>query len=313
LKAVLAQLPEGSRVAIVRLRSLGDAVLTTPAIHLLKQARPDLQIGIVIEPRFAGVFEGNPDIAEILAPGILNLRRFRPELCLNLHGGPVSARLTALSGARFRAGFAHYANAWAYNLRIPSAQEVLGVDRRVHTAEHLTAAMFFLGVTQQEIPRARLFADATAASVAVHTLVNKGAYAVLHAGASHASKAWPVPMFRSTAQYLKRTHELTPVFVGGPGEDLTPFQVWPSLASAPLNDLKLLMQNAAVFVGNDSGPAHIAAAFGIPAIVLFGTSDPLTWAPWRTQGVTLSAGGPMHGISEDQVRVALDRLRVHAL
>jgi len=62
MRNVLERLEPSARVAIVRLRSLGDCVLTTPGISLLKQARPDLQIAVVVEPAFAPVFEGNPDI-----------------------------------------------------------------------------------------------------------------------------------------------------------------------------------------------------------------------------------------------------------
>ena len=65
---VLDRLPPGARVAMIRLRSLGDCVLTTPALALLKQARPDLQIAVVVEDRFAPVFAGNPDVDQILAP-----------------------------------------------------------------------------------------------------------------------------------------------------------------------------------------------------------------------------------------------------
>ena len=104
MTSVLDRIPRGSRAGIVRLRSLGDCVLSTPAIRLLKQARPDLEIGVVVEPRFQAVFEGNPDVAAILPPSALAFRRFGPELCLNLHGGGTSARITALSGARHRAG-----------------------------------------------------------------------------------------------------------------------------------------------------------------------------------------------------------------
>ncbi len=53
---------------MVRLRSMGDCVLTTPAIELLKGARPDLEIGVVVEDRFAAVFEGNPAISATLPP-----------------------------------------------------------------------------------------------------------------------------------------------------------------------------------------------------------------------------------------------------
>ena len=63
MESVLDRLPEGSRIVIIRLRSLGDCVLTTPAIALLKGHRPDLRISVVVEPRFHGVFEDNPDVA----------------------------------------------------------------------------------------------------------------------------------------------------------------------------------------------------------------------------------------------------------
>ncbi len=118
--------------------------------------------------------------------------------------------------------------------------------------------------------------------------------------------------FRSIAQHLKRHHQLTPVFISGPGEDVSAFQMWPTFANSPLNHVKLLMRHASLFIGNDSGPAHMAAAFGVPSVVLFGASDPVTWAPWRTTAETLVASGSMHEIGEDAVRQALDRLMVHA-
>ncbi len=62
--------------------------------------------------------------------------------------------MTAASGAAFRAGFGHFRHQFAYNLRIPRAQQILSVERKVHTAEHLASAMFWLGVPLTEIPRA---------------------------------------------------------------------------------------------------------------------------------------------------------------
>src|SRR6266705_3478174 len=152
MSTVLDRLPSGSRVAVIRLRSLGDCVLTTPALALLKRHRPDLRITVIVEPRFSAVFEGNPDIDEI-CPGAA-----RADLALNLHGGTRSMMLTARSRARFRAGFAHHRYSFLYSTKIPTAQEILGVNRRVHTTEHLAAAVFFLGVPQTPIPRASLFA-----------------------------------------------------------------------------------------------------------------------------------------------------------
>src|SRR5438445_201106 len=152
---VLERLPEHARMAVIRLRSLGDCVLTTPALDILKLARPDLQVAVVVEPRFEAIFEGNDSVTALLPPSIPALRDWRPQLCLNLHGGSRSAALTAASGAKIRAGFAHYRFAQAYTVKIPTAQQILGVDRVVHTAEHLASAIFYLGAPRVEIPRAR--------------------------------------------------------------------------------------------------------------------------------------------------------------
>src|SRR5436190_15710182 len=158
MDSILECLPPESSVAILRLRSLGDCVLTTPALDILKRSRPDLRLAVFVEDRFRAIFEGNPDVDRILAPGLAALRRLRPRLCLNLHGGTRSAWMTLASGARYRAGFAHYRHQLAYNVRIPRAQQILRVPRIVHTAEHLASAMFYLGAPPGEIPRAKLAA-----------------------------------------------------------------------------------------------------------------------------------------------------------
>jgi len=73
--------------------------------------------------------------------------------------------------------------------------------------------------------------------------------------------------------------------------------------------LKSLTSGAALFIGNDSGPAHVAAAFGIPVVVLFGPSDPVTWAPWRTEARVLTSGGSIDQITLEEVMAAAEALR----
>lgn len=299
---VLDQLGKGAHVGIVRLRSLGDCVLTTPAIRLLKRYRPDLRIGIVSEPRFAGVFEGNPDIDDILEPTPRAFFRFAPRLCLNLHGGMRSLILTMLSGARFRAGFRHFRFSNLYNVGIPRSQEILGTERKVHTAEHLASAMFYLGVPAGEIPRAALYAK---------QMRTTHHYAVIHAFASDPSKTWPAERFRGVAEYVRQQMDLEPVFLGGPGDDLSAFEPYRT-HSGSLDDTKRLLQSASLFLGNDSGPAHMAAAFGLPVIVLFGSSDPVVWAPWQTVSEQIIATDGIAAIPVKRVIKALERLRVQA-
>ena len=152
---LLDSLPSGSRVTVIRLRSLGDCVLTTPALALLKAHRPDLRIQIVVEPRFAGVFEGSSDVDEI-SVDVKFVNRTGAALVLNLHGGTRSMMMTLSTGAKVRAGFGHHRYGFVYSHKIPRAQEILGIERPVHTAEHLASAMFYLGAARGEVPRARL-------------------------------------------------------------------------------------------------------------------------------------------------------------
>lgn len=296
---LLDRLARGSRLLLIRLRSLGDCVLTTPAIHLLKRYRPDLQIGVCVEDRFRELFEGNPDIAALLPPQKRAVFAFHPALAVNLHGGSRSIMLTIASMARWRAAFAHLPAQWAYNIPIPRAQEILGQERVVHTAEHVVSAMFFLGVPPAEIPRARLFASPPPP---------RPPYCVIHPFASAATKAWPAGRFAEAARRIEAAHGLQSVIIGAPSDDFSPFSPFQCLKGAPLSEVKTLLSGASLFLGNDSGPAHMAAAFGLPVVVLYGSSDPVIWAPWRTRSEVLQSPGGLATLQLDEVLSAVKRL-----
>jgi ADP-heptose:LPS heptosyltransferase len=304
MPSLLERLPSGSRIAVIRLRSLGDCVLTTPALALLKEYRPDLRVAVVVEDRFRAIFEGNPDIDEILAPRIGELTRWRARLTLNLHGGTRSMVLTAASGAGMRAGFGHHRYSFLYSAKIPRAQEILGEERPVHTAEHIASAMFWLGVPRAAIPRAKLVASNPFGRGSVMS----GRYGVLHPFASEAGKTWPAERFIEVAKFLKASG-LEAVFVAGPDDDATAFQSFQVLRGAPLADVKSLIAGAQMFIGNDSGPAHIAAAFGVPVVAIFGASNPVTWAPWRTEARVLTSPQGIGAIETAEVIAAIDSLK----
>lgn len=295
----LERVGTGARIAIVRLRSLGDCVLTTPAIELLKRWRPDLSIGVVVEQRFAAVFERNPAVAAVLPPAYGAMLGWHPTLAINLHGGTRSQLLTLASLASFRAGFAHHRGSVLYNVRIPRAQEILGVERRVHTAEHLASAMFYLGVPMSEIPPAGLFAERRPAA---------RPYAVIHATAAASYKTWPAGRFLAVAEHLERAWKLEPIFIGGATDDLRPFSPYRVVAGAPLGKVKSLLAGASLFVGNDSGPAHMACALGIPVVVLYGRLEhQVIWAPWRPVAARTLVSEK--GISEIHVREVIAAIR----
>jgi ADP-heptose:LPS heptosyltransferase len=300
--SVLENLPRESRVAILRLRSLGDCVLTTPALDILRRARPDLRVAVVVEDRFRAIFEDNSDVDEILPPEPLVVRRFQPRLCVNFHGGNRSAWMTAVSGARYRAGFGHFRHRLVYNLHIPRAQEILGVERTVHTAEHLASAMFWLGAPVATVPRAQLVSRATGP---VRPL------AVIHPVGATPEKTWRADGFLEVAVHLRQSG-LDVVVIGAETDDLSPFAGFRVLHGRPLSEIKDVLATATLFVGNDSGPAHMAAAFGLPVVAIFGESDPAIWGPWQTASEVIRAHGGIRNVVASQVIAATARLRVNA-
>ena len=271
---VLSQLPPESRVAFIRLRSLGDCILTTPAIALLKQTRPDLQLSIVVDPVWMPLYEKNPHLSAVLPAHAMSVRNWKPALVLNLHGGTTSAALTAISGARWRAAWSHLRFRSLYNVHLPTAQQVLGVARPVHTAEHAASAVFALGVPPQAVPGSQLFAHPPAAA--------RKPYALIHPFASAPAKTWDANHFLQIAEFFRNEARLEPLILGSAADDLSRFRRYTVIQGQPLQEVMSLSSGAALFLGNDSGPAHIAAAFGVPSVVLFGPSNPAIWGPWRT-------------------------------
>src|SRR3990167_5875330 len=183
--AFLPELPAGARVLVVRLRSLGDALLLTPALRALKAWRPDLCLSALLYSRFAPILAGNPDLEEIteLAPdgpgGPLRvvqaaaaLRRRRFAACFNLHGGTLSALLAGLSGAPHRVGSSHFRYRFAYTL-LADPRTVLG-RAPLHAVKTLIAPFAAAGLPQGEIPPMQIFPQPAAREGVAQKLAARG-------------------------------------------------------------------------------------------------------------------------------------------
>src|SRR5580704_6776332 len=262
---LLPALPQGAEILIVRLRSLGDMVLETPVIAALHSWRPDLRIIVLVEPRFAPVLEGNPAIAELifsrgLGETALDLLRRKIPIVFNQHGGPRSAMLTGASGSPFRVGWAGYQYSFFYNVAVPDAQEFYGTPA-VHTVEHRISQFYFTGLPRGPIPRAQVFPQPDAAASVARKLAEKG----IALGARDDEIAAEV---RSELQNCAAVMD----------------------AQLDMRELIALIAAARIVVGNDSGPAHLAAALQRPSVVIFGVTDPVQWRPWLTDHRIVQTG-----------------------
>ena len=285
------------RVLVARLRSIGDTVLATPALHALRRFLPNAQIDVLLESWVAPVLEGSPDVDRVIMVErgstaarlrvARELRRNGYDVAYNLHGGTTATLLMRASGARRRVGFASYQYQNLLTDAAPPSAELWGRSP-THSAEQQLALIGWTGVPVSDRPPARLAVMETArASLSVKCYTAQS-YAVIHPAAAFATKQWATENFARVAEYL---HEkgLRVVAVAAPSEAETLAQL-AAAARIPLTtraDLTLpevtaLTAQARLFVGNDSGLAHIAAATATPLVVIFGSSNVAHWRPWTT-------------------------------
>jgi heptosyltransferase-3 len=297
--ALLPGLPQGAAILIVRPRSLGDIILETPVMAALRAWRPDLRISVLVEPRFAAALEGNPDVAELIfsrgyAETAVELRRRKFPIVFNQHGGPRSAVLTAASGAPQRVCWKGFQFSFLYNVLTPDAEEFYGKPI-VHTVEHRISQFHWTGLPRGPIPGARVYpqrdaVEAVSKRLAAARIDASAPYCVMQPGARSADMRWPAAKFAATARWLREKHGMASVVNLGAGDAAVEADVRRELRDCAfiaqgveLRELIALVAGARLFVGNDSGPAHMAAATGRPSVVIYGATDPRRWHPWQTE------------------------------
>lgn len=291
---------------VVRLRSLGDVVLTTPALTALHQWRPDLRLAVAVEPPFVPVLEGNPAVAEIFpvrhfVPAATRLAARHFPVVVNQHGGPTSALLVAATLAPVRVAWQRSQFPFLANVRVPGPASFFGA-RGVHTAEHRLTQLWWIGLPRRTVPPARVYAQPDALAAVASVLAQWGVepgrpYAVIQPGATFATRRWPLANFVPLAEWLATECHLAPVVLLGPGERALREEAErlfrpPAVIATGLDlrQLIALLSQARLFVGHDTGPTHVAAAAGCPVVEIFGSSSPVYWRPWATSSrVVLNA------------------------
>jgi heptosyltransferase-3 len=326
---LLPGLPQGAPILIVRLRSLGDMVLETPAIAALHAWRPDLRICVLAESGCAAVLEGNPAISEVLVSRAflataLRLRHRRFPIVFNQHGGPRSALLTAASGAPWRVCWKGFQFSFFYNVLAPDKAEFFGTSE-AHTVEHRISQFYWTGLPRGPIPCTQVFPQPDAAQSVSQKLEERGIapgepYAVLQIGARLPAMRWPVEKFAEIARWLLETHGIASVANLGPRDDEIAADLGRAmrgcatvLESINARELIALIAVARLFVGNDSGPAHIAAAARCSCVVIFGATSPVEWHPWQAEHRIVHTGAVFHSRRGDKNVPAGQSRSIHTI
>lgn len=287
---------------IVRLRSIGDTVLATPSLIALKRFIPDSQVDILLEDWVAPVLDGFDAVDNIIKVGKTAASRFATarqirhagyDVVFNLHGGTTGTFFSYAAGAPHRVGYSHYQYKFLFNHILSSSADFW--QRPItHSAEQQLAMLGSAGVPVDDQIKTRLVVTGKAAASldekfrakAKKPLADLGGFALIHPAAAFESKQWRAENFARTAELLAAIGLRTvAVASGGERAVLERLQAESEIEIACFDNLTLpeitaLASRADLFVGNDSGIAHIAAAVQTPTVVIFGSSNVDHWRPW---------------------------------
>jgi lipopolysaccharide heptosyltransferase I len=292
-------------ILIVKLGSIGDIVHTLPSLAAIRRAMPDAQISWVAESRSAEILHGNPLIDNLIEVDtrslrggkvveemllgatrqLRELRRFSFDAAIDFQGLWKSAMIAKFSGAKTRFGFSRE------GLREPASRVLLTDQVRAATGIHVVRKNLALaaGALGISVPDAGFeFPIATASeheaeAAAIVESIGSGRFAVLNPAGGWVTKLWPAERFGELADQLWAELRLASVVVTGPRETELAQNAAASsssgaltLAEPSLKGFYELAKRAAIYVGGDTGPTHIALAAGAPIVGLFG---PTEW--WR--------------------------------
>jgi heptosyltransferase I len=301
-----------TRIALIKLSSLGDVVHALPVAATLRARVPDAHLTWIVERREAAVLRDHPALDALVAVDTRRWRRARGlrdltdavaavaemrrrlraaafDVALDLQGLLKSGVLAAATRAPLRIGFA------ARRCREPL--NALFTNRRVeppaaarHVVDQHLALLAPLHVTDP-VREFRLPVDAASEARADEFLAAAGCkpdrrLVVVNPGAGRPDKRWPVERFRQLAERVGEDTGAFVLVVWGPGEETAGRRIAPDGGRAVfgpptnLDELVAFLRRANVLIAGDTGPLHLAAALGTPCVGLYGPTSAVRNGPY---------------------------------
>lgn len=282
---------------------IGDVVMISPALAALRRTYPDARIDAIVRPQVADCFTDHPSVDGVVIQdprrhrGLLGTFRFAAELRRREYDLAVlfqkaigAALLARLAGVPRRVGYDTDGRGLLLTDPIPET----AASRVEHHVE------YFLGVARGagcdingSRPRVVFPLDAASRGFADEFLSARGAarfawLAAVAPGASKPGRAWHADRFAALAAKLVREHNAGIVVLGGPSDREEAARILQAAGASGIDavgattvrGMAALIERCRVFIGNDSGPMHVAAALDVPVLALFGPGTPAKTAPW---------------------------------
>jgi heptosyltransferase-2 len=300
-----------AKILVKGVNWIGDSIFMTPALAALRKGFPNSYISLLISPWVKEVFDGNPNVDEIIAydergkqRSLMGKIRFIQSLRnRNFDVGIImqprsyrAALFVYLSGIPERIGYNYSLRNLLLTRRIELPETpVHDIDMFLNIVLSLVMAPARKEPYLPFSPKADIWAN----SFLEERGVNPGELLIgINPGAFKQSKRWPESRYAQLSDTLIREFRAKVIIFQGPGEDeivgrvLILMKEKAILAKTGIKELAALCRRCKLFVGNDTGPMHVAAASGTPVIALYGPIDPQRSRPWGREHVVIKKDLP---------------------
>lgn len=275
----------GRNILLFHAGALGDFIVTWPLVLALARLHPQSRLFCVTQ-RGKG----------LLAERVLRVESVDSEVGWHALHGPDPSSLPEshtrlLAGAHSVVSFAADVHTWPANVRklAPSAEVIAltaapPADFSGHVTDHLLGQLAAWPAAQSAMEQ--VLRSVASRGIPVGPPRSANGPVVVHPGSGAARKCWPAERFLQLIDRLRAGGREVRVIIGEVElEQWGPNAVDRFAAAAtvvkPATPVELLdqLKDAAAFVGNDSGPSHLAGIIGVPTVALFGPSNPIHWRP----------------------------------
>lgn len=275
---------------------IGDAVMTTPALNALRAQFPDAEIVMLANPLVAELFQFHPSIDQVMiydrkgyhrgAAGFIRivkeLRSQRFDAAILLQNAIEAALLAACAGIPRRAGYTTDGRRLLLNYPVT----VTAQDKRMHHTDYYCQLLNRLGVNDGD-GQLCLACTEEEQEWAATVLEGENVIAINPGAAYGSAKRWLPERFAEVADTLAQRYDAKIVLTGGPGEkeigcDIAAAMTAPSInmvGKTSVRQMMALLSHSRLLVSNDSGPMHVASAFDVPIVAVFGSTDHTTTCP----------------------------------
>ncbi|MEW6664360.1 MAG: glycosyltransferase family 9 protein [Thermodesulfobacteriota bacterium] len=315
----------GKRLLVMKLRYIGDTLSLLPIIDNLKAKAPDAVLDVMVNRGTEDVLKHHPAVRRVWGydrelatkniPStiayhiklIRQLRSARYDIVIDFTHGDRAAFLSFVTGAALRISYEN-----SSSLSHLLMNRFVHCDPfRYHVVDYQLQALRLFGMNHFS-REMNLHVPTEVRSMMDRMLAEHGVRldafnVVIHPGARGRLRQWPVERYAEIARRLHQRYAASILLLGGPGEgdlvdSLERFMGFrPAFRSSDLTILEMaaLLSRCRLFIGNDSAPAHIAAAVGCAGLTLFGPTYPHLWRPLNRIGEVAFKDVPCCGCRQE--------------